>query len=278
MARVNRSERAALQILTRVGEAYRLSAEQLREKTAPRPARDRAMHAIRAELRWPFRAIAELMHVAPSTADRACRRQAKLESGAPASVIPFRPVGQVPALRPTAIDPIDDMTEIELRAYLRRITGCDLALRIVDRLGLNTYAAIVLSILAESYPRIVHIQSICSLYEGARDRLGFGRREKESIGENLINVSVMEIRKAFMTVGWPDPIEVKTKTRRLTDAVACWMSAEFGAPNPQALPDKSWRSMAKLMSAHQENGSPTAAVRPRRNPPKKPQAEASMAC
>lgn len=117
----------------------------------------------------------------------------------------------------------------EVEAQMRRITGLNLAHQVAYKLSIPTWQAIFLGILMEAYPLVKTSEQILEAYEAARERLY--QDDPGQVLDAQIRSFSYHIRKAFETMGLPDPVaSVRPRGMVLTNEAAVWLSNQFGRP------------------------------------------------
>lgn len=133
-----------------------------------------------------------------------------------------------------------------LQAELDRLTGASLTHRLAENFDLTgkIRCALVLSIIAEAYPRAVNAPELVELYDEACERLNYGARRGASF--NLITKNIAALREKFAELGYADPILSSEGSfgmqRRLTDEAARLLYDTVGAPRLSQL--KTMKGMA----------------------------------
>jgi hypothetical protein len=249
MGKAIRSPRAGDLVLARIAAKHGVEPGGLKGRACDRyymAARDELIHALRTELHWSVRYAAEWIGVSKSTISLGQKRHLQtLSMRAGQKKQQRTPVPNKPAA-PARLEMLEDEVS-SLRDELRRLTGADLATRLVARLDMTPSTAIVVAALAENYPRPLTTSVMCEQYEAAKAAMGL---DAKPVSDGMINLAVMEARNDFRARGWGDPIEViqGMKARKLATATAAFMSGKFGAPRPAQLPDDHWREMAALIA------------------------------
>jgi len=135
---------------------------------------------------------------------------------------------------------------VYLQAELDRLTGASLTHRLAAIFDLTgkIRCALVLSIIAEAYPRAVNAPELVELYDEACERLNYGARRGASF--NLITKNIAALREKFAELGYADPISSTEGSfgmqRRLTDDAARLLYETVGAPRLSQL--KTMKGMA----------------------------------
>jgi hypothetical protein len=126
--------------------------------------------------------------------------------------------------QPLAPAPADETRLAELEEVVRRVSGQSLSHMLRDRLGIQMWIAIVLSIAYEAHPRVVTVEQACLLYEQAAIGLGHGRGGQ--VSPAMISQAVAKLRQRCAAIGLPDPYRaVRPLALVLTDDMASWIEA-----------------------------------------------------
>lgn len=217
----------ALAIVERVAAKHGMTAAGLvstRYNRAVVLARGEAMDALAKELRWSYQRAAELTGLSVSRLHSAHTEwkgvQANIERYLPDTVADLR--AQLDAAEAARQD-----AERRLAAML----GAESVDLFVSELQLLPRAAIVLTVLAEAYPKHVRDEQVLNFYDAACVRMNYGLRNgatKELMWQNFT-----ALRRAFAERGWPNPVSVgpMINTRVLSHEAAVVLHERIGVPS-----------------------------------------------
>lgn len=117
----------------------------------------------------------------------------------------------------------------ELEAQIRRMSGCELSHQVAHRLGFASWQAVFLSCLMESYPSVITVEKLCTLYDWAFERLYVS--DRDPVAPDMVKQFVSKLRKWCVTQGLSEPItRVNPGGIILTDEMALWLHNQFGKP------------------------------------------------
>lgn len=233
------SKKLALSIIERVAAKHQLPVQHVLCARRDRYAvtcRAEAAWVIREDLGWSQRDIGSFLGVTQPAA-RKLLGYHEIAMRRANNVLPTE------SLRAIALISTDEakrqLADAQIKlAYLQseldRLTGASITQRVAESFGLESKirCAIVLSIVAEAYPRAVNAAEIVGLYDEACERLNYGAQRGASF--NLISKNIAALRERFEELGHPDPIASTEGSfgmqRRLTDDAAALLNRMIGAP------------------------------------------------
>jgi len=217
----------ALAIVERVAAKHGLTAAGLvatRYSRAVVLARGEVMHTLNAELGWTYQRAAELTGLSVSRLHSAVSEwkgvQANIERYLPDTVADLR--AQLYAAEAARQD-----AERRLAAML----GTESVDLFVSELQLVPRAAIVLTALAEAYPKHARDEHILNFYDAACVRMNYGLRNGAT--KELMWKNIEALRRSFAERGWPNPVSVgpMINTRVLSHAAAVVLHERVGVPS-----------------------------------------------
>lgn len=116
----------------------------------------------------------------------------------------------------------------EIYAQLRRVSGVNIGYQITDIAGLKPWQSQFLAILAEAYPRVITVDTLCELYDSASAIL---EQDRKSVDNELVRQFMHKTRKSFREQGLPEPVtRIPPEGIRLTHDCARWLCYNIGVP------------------------------------------------
>ncbi|MEL6845036.1 MAG: hypothetical protein AAFP02_17660, partial [Bacteroidota bacterium] len=117
----------------------------------------------------------------------------------------------------------------EITAQLRRVSGVNISYQITDQLGLKPWQSQFLAILAEAYPRVISVDTLCELYDSAKHILEQDRGN--GVDNDMVRQFVYGLRKHCRKHALPDPIKrIEPEGLRITHQLARWLCYNIGTP------------------------------------------------
>lgn len=201
-------------IIQAVAEQYGYTAEALIGRSQARDiVRVRGKAALAVARRFPNKSLSELGHLFKRSKQvmqviiRTAKESEKIVSGN---------MGQEDYI-------------LEVEAQIRRISGVNLSHQVQHALEIQSWQAILLSILMEAYPRVMTYDQLLEAYEAAYERL-----YQESVTQKqdtLIRTFCHNIRRKFNEWGLENPvITVSPRGVILSHSAAGWLHSKFGKP------------------------------------------------
>ncbi|TXH47223.1 MAG: hypothetical protein E6Q97_27695 [Desulfurellales bacterium] len=224
----------ALAVVDRVAAKHGMTAAALVATPRNRAvilARGEVMHALNVELGWSYQRAANLLGLSVSRLHSAHTEW----KGVQANIARYLPE-DLRAAPDTLADlkaqlEASEVARLDAERRLAAVLGLESIDVFMKGLDLLPRAAIVLTVLAESYPNHVRVEQILNYYDAACLRLDYGA--KRGATRELLYQNNAALRRTFAARGWPNPVGVgpANKTHVLTHDAADLLHEKIGVPS-----------------------------------------------